>query len=80
MTLTTWFGKWRTLPDGEWSDIHWFRPTGYPDDTWSEPACGAEEPDSEEMEHYIPPEPILTCPRCIELNLLPSPVQDRADG
>ena len=58
--------SWRSLPDGEWSDIHWFQ--AVPNGEWSAPVCGAEEPEGD-YETTVPGEPILTCPQCMNLNL-----------
>ena len=66
--MTHFFAAWRER-GGRYSEIHWFKPTGYPEDDWSEPACGEEVPDDQDnLEFFVPCEPTLTCPKCAQLN------------
>jgi hypothetical protein len=60
VVIRNYFAQWKRKSTGRWSLVHWFRD--------AVPACGATDPDDDEDEFYLPPEPIITCRKCQRIN------------
>ena len=55
------FAQWQRASTRRWSKVHWFR-----NDI---PTCGIDEPVDDEAAFRVPPEQVITCRKCIRLNI-----------